>query len=79
MSGALGVKVAVAPEAETVAVIGVAAPAASSVNVVGVKLAAVMLELKVAVNEAFTEIPVAAAAGLMDRTLGAPAVVKVQA
>ena len=69
---------AVAPLRETVPATFVAAPAAVSVKVVVLKLAAVILELNVADTGVFTDRPVAAAAGVVEITCGAPAVVKLQ-
>ena len=78
VSGAAGVSVAVAPLTAIVPTTLVAAPAAVKVKVVVVNDPAVILELNVADAGVFTERPVAAAAGVVEITCGAPAVVKLQ-
>ena len=76
-SSALGVSVAEAPAAVTLAVTLVAAPCAFSVNVAVVNVATFMVVLKLATTEDAGSTPVALASGETVVTAGAGAVVKV--
>ena len=77
-SGAVGVRVAVAPAAPTVAATGVTEPWAVSVNVAVVKVATFIVVLKLAITADPGSTPVAFASGETVVTAGAAAVVKVQ-